>query len=86
MLIRPLEGFFQTTGNLLDRYPIASFRIPLAFLRLFVPGAAFTGAWRANVYKCGDLLPVPHFISWNPITTESPDFHRPEFFGQMRFA
>ena len=38
-----------------------------------------------NVYKCGDNLPVPHFISWNPITTESPDFHRPDFFGQMKF-
>ena len=38
-----------------------------------------------NVYKCGDSLPVPHFISWNPIKTENPDFHRPEFFGQMHF-
>jgi hypothetical protein len=38
-----------------------------------------------NVYKCGDCLPVPHFISWNPIQTENPDFHRPEFFGQMLF-
>ena len=38
-----------------------------------------------NVYKCGDCLPVPHFISWNPIKTENPDFHRPEFFGQMHF-
>jgi len=38
-----------------------------------------------NVYKCGDCLPVPHFISWNPIGTDSPDFHRPEFFGQMDF-
>ena len=38
-----------------------------------------------TVYKCGDCLPVPHFISWNPIQTENPDFHRPEFFGQMLF-
>ena len=40
---------------------------------------------KGNVYKCGDNLPVPHFISWNPIKTKSPDFHRPEFFGQMKF-
>lgn len=33
-----------------------------------------------NVYKCGDLLSVPHFVSLFPITTEKPDFHRPEFF------
>lgn len=40
---------------------------------------------KGNVYKCGDNLPVPHFISWSPINTENPDFHRPEFFGQMNF-
>lgn len=40
---------------------------------------------KGNVYKCGDCLPVPHFVSWNPIGTESPDFHRPEYFGQMLF-
>lgn len=40
---------------------------------------------KGNVYKCGDCLPVPHFVSWNPIKTETPDFHRPEFFGQMTF-
>ena len=40
---------------------------------------------RCNVYKCGDELPEPHFISWNPIKTEKPDFHRPEFFGEIEF-
>ena len=40
---------------------------------------------RANFYKCGDDLTVPHFISWNPIKTENPDFHRPEYFGKIIF-
>ena len=38
---------------------------------------------RGNIYKCGDLLPVPHFISWSPISTPTPDFHCPQFFGEM---
>ncbi|MFV0344853.1 MAG: carbohydrate-binding family 9-like protein [Bacteroidales bacterium] len=38
-----------------------------------------------NIYKCGDETETPHFLSWNPITTESPDFHRPEFFGTIVF-
>jgi len=38
---------------------------------------------RANFYKCGDELSVPHFLSWNPIKTENPDFHRPDFFGTI---
>ena len=41
---------------------------------------------RANFYKCGDDLTVPHYLSWNPIKTEKPDFHRPEFFGTVKFA
>ena len=40
---------------------------------------------RCNIYKCGDHLPVPHYLSWAPIDTPSPDFHRPEFFGQIIF-
>ena len=38
---------------------------------------------KGNFYKCGDKLPVPHFISWNPIGTPTPDFHCPQFFGKL---
>jgi hypothetical protein len=38
-----------------------------------------------NFYKCGDDLPVPHYLSWNPIQTPEPDFHRPEYFGKVLF-
>jgi len=41
---------------------------------------------RANFYKCGDNLPVPHFVSWNPIATDKPNFHRPECFGELILA
>ena len=68
-----------TKWELALRLPISAF-----FQHKF---AGFDGLTvKGNVYKCGDNLPVPHFISWNPITTANPDFHRPEFFGQMIFA
>ena len=38
---------------------------------------------KANFYKCGDETAHPHFLSWNPIATPQPDFHRPEFFGEL---
>ena len=38
---------------------------------------------RANFYKCGDGLQTPHFLSWNPIGLEKPNFHCPEFFGML---
>lgn len=40
---------------------------------------------RANFYKCGDKLTTPHFLSWNPISVAKPNFHLPEFFGEVEF-
>lgn len=40
---------------------------------------------RANFYKCGDLLPEPHFVTWSVIHTAEPDFHVPPFFGSLFF-
>ena len=47
---------------------------------------AFSGLHaRGNFYKCGDRLPVPHYLTWAPITTPKPDFHRPEYFDTLIF-
>jgi len=43
-------------------------------------------AFRANFYKCGDDLKEPHFVTWNPVLTAEPDYHRPEYFGNLRFS
>lgn len=40
---------------------------------------------RANLYKCGDHLSVPHFLSWCPIDSPAPDFHQPRFFTDIEF-
>jgi len=40
---------------------------------------------KANFFKCGDETPEPHFVTWNPVKTTSPDYHRPEFFGEILF-
>lgn len=39
-----------------------------------------------NFYKCADATAFQHYLSWNPIKTPDPDFHRPEFFGEVRFV
>lgn len=41
---------------------------------------------RANFYKCGDMLTVPHYLTWNPVKTEKPDFHQPGYFGLIKFV
>jgi hypothetical protein len=39
--------------------------------------------FRGNFYKCGDKTHLPHFVSWAPILTPQPDFHRPAFFAEL---
>jgi hypothetical protein len=34
-----------------------------------------------NAYFCGDGLEVPYYVSLFPVLTETPDFHRKEYFG-----
>lgn len=63
------------------------YTIPYEFIRLIVPNfAPHSGMnMRANCYKCGDETEKPHFISWNPINSETPLFHCPQDFGCMIF-
>lgn len=42
--------------------------------------------FRANFYKCGDMLSVPHYVTWNPVGTENPDYHQPAYFGMLKFV
>ncbi len=36
-----------------------------------------------NIYKCGDNLDLPHYLSLAPLSCEQPDFHRPQDFIGM---
>lgn len=50
-----------------------------------VTGVEFTsGQGKGSFYKCGERA-VSHFISWNKIGTDHPDFHTPEYFGTIIF-
>jgi len=40
---------------------------------------------RMNLYKCGDGLKKMHFVTWAPVGTSKPDYHRPEFFVEAEF-
>lgn len=67
-----LEGIF--TWNLVIKIPLDLF------------GVEYKGEpveMRGNFYKCASKATQPHYLSWNPIETPHPDFHRPEFFGKI---
>ncbi len=64
-----------------------TYKIPLSFLRLFVPQTVFASGVkiRANCYKCGDLTKHPHYLAWNPVDHPTPEFHSYAHFGEMTF-
>lgn len=76
------DNFAERTGN--NRWSL-TLAIP--------PGALFRhrpASWNGlegsmNLYKCGDELSHPHFLSWRPIDNPKPDFHLPRFFENVKF-
>ena len=48
-------------------------------IQKFKSGYVFSG----NFYKCGDETAIVHYGAWSEVETETPDFHRPEFFGKL---
>lgn len=55
------------------------FTVPFEFIDRELGG--HTKRMYGNLYKCGG--DKKHYLSYYPINTESPDFHRPEFFGEF---
>jgi hypothetical protein len=43
----------------------------------------FPQVLKVNFYKCADKTKKPHFLSWQPIHLPNPDFHCPQFFGEI---
>ncbi|WP_399538678.1 carbohydrate-binding family 9-like protein [uncultured Paenibacillus sp.] len=62
-----------------------AFRIPFGFLAgIFSGFQPVRGSLiRGNFYKSGDRTPEPHYVSWNFVTADKPDFHRSIDFGEL---
>lgn len=67
-----LEGLF--TWNL-------TVKIPLDLMG--IDATAGPVHLKGNFYKCASRCTLPHYLSWAPIAAPRPDFHRPEFFGNI---
>jgi hypothetical protein len=67
-----IEGLF--TWNL-------TIAIPLELVGLKYKGEPIRV--QGNFYKCASGTSLPHYMSWNPIKTDKPNFHCQEFFGDI---
>lgn len=58
-------------------------KLPLALLGL--DSNNLPEQLRGNFYKCGSATAHPHYLAWNEVDGETPNFHRPDCFGTLWF-
>jgi hypothetical protein len=63
------------------------YKIPLEILKKYSkithPGPGII--WKANFYKIADKTSNPHYLTWNIVENDKPDFHLPKYFGNIIF-
>ena len=84
----PERDWFSARAGLTAEGWEVEYTVPFSFVRIFFPGyqPEKGSKIRANCYKCGDLTKSEHYLAWNPCTGDTPNFHRPQDFGQMIFG
>ena len=60
---------------------ILQYFIPFEFIDELFGG--HTNKMYGNIYKCGEDVKRNHFVTYAPIDTPKPDFHRPEYFEEF---
>ena len=83
--MKKILRFAHLEGGPLDKEGVQTWRVGVVipFELIGVDTGNLPHSIRANFYKCGDKTAHPHYLSWSPIDTPKPDFHRPEFFGEL---
>jgi hypothetical protein len=66
-------------------YWTVEYSIPFSFIEKYFGQFNLRDMKRitGNFYKCGDETEYPHYGCWSLIDVKAPDFHRPEYFGDI---
>lgn len=83
-LVRTDDVYAASSARTEDGWEI-TYKLPFDFIRQFYPDftAESGDVLRGNFYKCGNLTASKHYLSWNPIDSDTPNFHVPECFGEL---
>ena len=73
------------TTKIHDTYWKVSYVVPFMLISKYIPEYQYTEGMTilSNFYKCGDKTEFPHYGIWNPKPLEKPDFHQPDYFGEI---
>jgi hypothetical protein len=90
---KEVEGFQTVSsvkspviGNYESKYWTLHVKIPKGFFEKRY-GKVFTARKTiANFNKCGDESEFEHYGSWNAVASPTPNFHLPQYFGDVIFT
>lgn len=84
LLLEEVESFRITPVIAEDHWTV-TYKIGYDFIKKYYSGFDINSAEyvKCNIYKCGGLTAMRHFLTYFKIGTEKPDFHRPEYFGRV---
>lgn len=75
--IESLKIKTQITAN----YWTCDFVIPRSLIRGIIGYDGFTETFGLNLYKISETASCEHYVSWQKVKVEKPNFHLPEFFA-----
>ncbi|WP_235941112.1 carbohydrate-binding family 9-like protein [Cyclobacterium roseum] len=91
-LIKKIEIAHSLPGEVIPEIKEATtwyieFRLPVELLKQYrtITSPAPGVVWKANFYKTGSRTSNPHYITWNEVINQRPDFHLPKYFGNLIF-
>lgn len=77
---KPVSGYHGC------KYWTITYKIPMRFIEKYYHQKISSGQMaKGNFYKCGNKTDYEHYGVWNIIKNPFPDFHRPEYFGEILF-
>ncbi|MCB9075938.1 MAG: hypothetical protein H6552_10445 [Chitinophagales bacterium] len=62
------------------------YRIPISLFEKYYELKFNSDNAIGNFYKCGDEAKYNHYGVWNNIDSEKPNFHQPNYFGDLIFV
>ena len=83
--LHPAADVLDATSSRTDGGWEITYRVPFDYLQSFYsdfiaePGTQMRG----NFYKCGNLTANKHYLVWNHVDSDKPNFHVPESFGTL---
>ena len=62
-----------------------SLTVAIPFILMGLSGEKLPEKIFGNFYKCADKTENPHYVTWSPILLPKPNYHCPNFFGEIYF-